>query len=280
MTAELFEADEIHRHRLYGKHRGTVTENADGDGLGQIQVTVPSVLGEDVKVWAKPCFASGHFFVPPVGAAVWIEFEAGDPSYPLWVGTWYPKGAVPAEAAEPSHDHRVVHTPSGHVVELSDEAGKEKVLVRHKLDSFVSIDAEGSVLVANQKGAHLYLNAAKGELSLTSEQGNTVSMTKDGVIVAAKSGKTIVTVENDKVTIAGGSKLSLVADQIAISGGAVSIGTSPLQGQMLDPAKMWNAHQFHTHPTAMGPTGPPIPVPPPPQPPAPPTVTLSNIKVG
>ncbi|HEY3141547.1 MAG TPA: phage baseplate assembly protein V [Acidimicrobiales bacterium] len=280
MTAELFEADEIHRHRVYGKHRGTVTDNNDTDGLGQIEVTVPTVLGRDVKVWATPCFASGHFFVPPIGAGVWIEFEAGDPSYPIWVGTWYPKGKVPPEAKTPIHDHRVVHTPSGHVVELSDEAGKEKVVMRHKLDSFVSIDDKGSVLVANQKGANLYLNAAKGELSLTSEQGNTVSMTKDGIIVAASSGKTVITVEKDKVTIAGGSKLSLLADSIAISGGAVSIGSGPVQSGMLHPDKMWNAHQFHTHPSAMGPTGPPIPVPPPPLPPAPPTVTYTNIKVG
>ena len=128
--------------------------------------------------------------------------------------------------------------------------------------------------------ANLYLNADKGELSLTSEQGNTVSMTKDGVIVASSSGKTVITVEKDKVTIAGGTKLSLLADSIAISGGAVSIGSSPVQSQMLNPDKMWNAHQFHTHPSAMGPTGPPIPVPPPPMPPAPPTVTYTNIKVG
>ncbi|MEZ4769135.1 MAG: phage baseplate assembly protein V [Caldilineales bacterium] len=28
----------------------------------------------------------GLFAVPPVGANVWIEFEAGDPDYPIWAG--------------------------------------------------------------------------------------------------------------------------------------------------------------------------------------------------
>lgn len=278
MTAELFDADEVHRHKVYGKHRGQVVDNLDPEGLGAVKVLVPTVLGE-VAVWARPCFASGHFFVPPLEAGVWVEFEAGDVGYPIWVGTWYPVGKVPPEATDPVHDHRVVHTPSGHVVELSDVEGEEKVLVRHKLDSFVSIDEKGSALVANQKGAHLYLNADAGEVSLTSEQGHTVSMTADGVIVASKSGKTVVTVEDDKVTIAGGTELSLLADKVAVTGGAVSIGPGPVQGLMLNGDALWGAFMTHTHPTAMGPSGPPIAVPGPMIPPPPP-IGITGIKVG
>jgi hypothetical protein len=279
VSAAWDDPDELHRHRVYGKHRGKVVRNDDPDGLGAVLVTVPSVLGETVEVWAKPCFASGHFFVPPAKAGVWIEFEAGEVGYPLWVGTWYPKGTTPPEAGKPSQDHRVVHTPSGHVVELSDEAGKEKVVVRHKVDSFVSIDEAGSVIVSNQKGAHLFLNADAGEVSLTSEQGHTVSMTSDGVIVASKTGKTVITVEGDKVTVAGGSQLSLLADKVAITGGAVSIGPSPVQGTMLNGDYMYGAFAMHMHPTAMGPTGPPIPAPPPPMPPPPP-IGVTAVKVG
>ena len=31
-----------------------------------------------------------------------IEFEAGDPGYPLWVGVWFPQDEVPAEAVVPA----------------------------------------------------------------------------------------------------------------------------------------------------------------------------------
>lgn len=260
MSAELFDVDEVHRHKVYGKHRGLVVDNQDTEGLGQLQVQVPTVLGKDLKVWAKPCFSSGHFFVPPIGAGVWVEFEAGDPSYPIWVGTWYPLDQVPPEATTPHHDHRIVHTPSGHVVELSDEAGKEKVVVRHKLDSFLSIDEKGSALLANHKGAHLYLNADAGELSLTSEQGHTVSMTADGVIVASGDGKTVITVENDKVTVAG-PKVAVVADEIALSGGAVSVGPKGMFS-LIAGEPFWTAFMTHTHTTAMGPSGPVLPIPP------------------
>lgn len=278
---ETLDPDEMHRHRVYGKHRGTVTDNEDEDQLGQIEVTVPSVLGKDVKVWARPCFASGHFFVPPVGASVWIEFEAGDPGYPLWVGTWYPNGSVPPEASGPAHHHRVVHTPSGHVIELSDAAQNEKVLVRHKINGFISIDKSGTVVVANHKGANLTLDADQATVSLTSQQGHTVTMTAKGVIVAAKAGKTVVTVEDDQVVVASSTKISVLAPQVAISGGSISLGTGPLAGTMLNGDYMYGLFASHIHPTAMGPSFPPIPTPPPavsPVPPPPP-LGVTSIKV-
>ena len=42
--------------------------------------------------------ASGLFLVPPVGANVWVEFEAGDPDYPIWAGCFWGTGEVPALA--------------------------------------------------------------------------------------------------------------------------------------------------------------------------------------
>ena len=173
---------DLNRHagKYYGKYSGQAVDVADPDQLGRVKVSVPSVYSPDLQVWARPCFPPGHFFVPPVGAAVWVEFEAGDPSYPLWVGTWYPQGTVPPEADKPSAVGHVVHTPAGHVVELTDEDGKEKLVIRHKLDSFVSIDEKGSILAANQKGSYLYLNADKAEVSVTSEQGHMVTLGGDG----------------------------------------------------------------------------------------------------
>lgn len=51
--------------------------------------------------WAMPCapYAGsgvGFFAVPPVGANVWVEFEAGDPDYPIWTGCFWGTGECPA----------------------------------------------------------------------------------------------------------------------------------------------------------------------------------------
>lgn len=246
-----------HAGKFYGKYSGQAVEVDDPERLGRVKVSVPSVYGPDLQVWARPCFPPGHFFVPPPGAAVWVEFEAGDPSYPLWVGTWYPQGTVPPEADKPLAVGHVVHTPAGHVVELGDENGKEKLVIRHKLDSFVSIDEKGSILAANQKGAYLYLNADKAEVSVTSEQGHMVTL-GDGGVTAVHSGGSRIEIVDGKVKVTGTSSVQIVAQDVSIAGGSLALG-----GSAQDPAVLGNGlmsmFNSHFHATAVGPTGPPVP---------------------
>jgi hypothetical protein len=90
---------ELLRGRFFGKYRGLVaTPLPDPTLRGRVQVTVPAVLGEQI-VWAMPCvpFAGknvGMHMLPPVGAGVWVEFEAGDPSYPIWAGCYWAQGDI------------------------------------------------------------------------------------------------------------------------------------------------------------------------------------------
>ena len=79
---------------LYGKYRGTVMNNVDPEQIGRIQAIVPGVEGFIPSSWAMPCLPwgginTGVFTVPPVGAGVWIEFEQGDPDYPIWTGCFW-----------------------------------------------------------------------------------------------------------------------------------------------------------------------------------------------
>lgn len=80
--------------QYYGKYRGTVINNIDPEQRGRIMAMVPDVLGLTPSSWAMPCFPSagkmeGMFVIPQIGAGVWIEFEQGDPDYPIWVGCWW-----------------------------------------------------------------------------------------------------------------------------------------------------------------------------------------------
>lgn len=93
-------------NRFFGKYRGKVSNNLDPMQLGRIQVTVPEVLGDGRMSWALPCvpFAGsgvGFFALPPVGANVWVEFEGGDPDFPIWAGCFWDVGQVPAKPAVP-----------------------------------------------------------------------------------------------------------------------------------------------------------------------------------
>jgi hypothetical protein len=91
---------DILRHRRYGKYRGTVVSNEDTTHRGRLKVSVPSVLGDGVEVWAMPCVpyagaSVGLFAMPPAQSGVWVEFEGGDPSFPIWVGCFWGDGEVP-----------------------------------------------------------------------------------------------------------------------------------------------------------------------------------------
>lgn len=86
----------------YGKYRGEVRNAVDPQGMGRVQVSVPDVLGDGTLAWAMPCSpwagpGVGWFAIPPMGAKVWVEFERGDPDYPIWSGGyWAVLGDAPA----------------------------------------------------------------------------------------------------------------------------------------------------------------------------------------
>ncbi len=87
--------------QFFGKYRGKVENNIDPQGQGRVQVSCPAVLGDGSLSWAMPCapYAGsgvGFFAVPPNEANVWVEFEGGDPDYPIWSGCFWGIGEAPA----------------------------------------------------------------------------------------------------------------------------------------------------------------------------------------
>jgi Type VI secretion system/phage-baseplate injector OB domain len=88
---------------FFGKYRGRVTANRDPLFLGRLQVTVPAIFGEGRASWAMPCtpYAGkdiGFFAIPPIDTNIWVEFEGGDPDYPIWSGCFWGENELPANA--------------------------------------------------------------------------------------------------------------------------------------------------------------------------------------
>jgi uncharacterized protein involved in type VI secretion and phage assembly len=116
---------------FFGKFRGTVTDNLDPLMMGRVRASVPDVFGDQDSGWAMPCvpFAGsgvGFFAVPVVGASVWIEFEHGDPEYPIWAGGfWGAATDVPTEVLVPPPPNKkiLIKTEGGHTILLDDTPG-------------------------------------------------------------------------------------------------------------------------------------------------------------
>lgn len=146
MNEEAFlEILERMRSRFYGKYRGAVTEVEEGK-RGRIKAKVPAVLGEQTTGWCMPCvpYAGkevGFAFLPEVGSGVWIEFEGGDVSYPIWSGCYWRDDEIPPDA-KPAK--KVIVTKAGHQIVFDDE--EESITITDPSENKVTLDDEGITL--------------------------------------------------------------------------------------------------------------------------------------
>ena len=158
-------AMEVTGNRLYGKYRGTVLNNVDPMQMGRIQAQVPDVHGVVPSSWAMPCVAAagiqmGSFFIPPIGAGVWIEFEQGDPDYPIWSGCWWGSAAeVPAMAltAPPPISHFVLQTTLQNMLMVSDLPGPAGGIVLKTTTGAMIMVNDIGITISNGKGATIVM---------------------------------------------------------------------------------------------------------------------------
>jgi uncharacterized protein involved in type VI secretion and phage assembly len=151
--------------KYVGKYRGTVLNNVDPMRKGRIQVTVSDVLDVLPSSWALPCLPgaglqSGVFTVPPIGAQVWVEFEQGDPDYPIWVGGfWGDPAEVPAlaQAVPPDVFGLTIQTTLQNALVISDVPGPTGGIMLKSTTGATLIVNDTGIYIQNGKGASITL---------------------------------------------------------------------------------------------------------------------------
>jgi uncharacterized protein involved in type VI secretion and phage assembly len=150
---------------FYGKYRGLVIDNVDPMQTGRLMVQVSDVSNILPSTWATPSlpFAgaqSGFFTVPTIGSQVWIEFEQGDPDYPIWTGCfWGTAAEVPAVAlaAPPGPQQIVLQTVSQNMLMISDVPGPTGgILLQSSTGALISISDAG-ITISNGQGATIVM---------------------------------------------------------------------------------------------------------------------------
>ncbi len=145
---------------FFGKYRGVVLNNIDPLQIGRVQASVPDV-SVIPSTWAMPCvpwagIATGVFTVPPIGAGVWIEYERGDPDYPIWVGGYWGTAAevpVMARAVPPGLAGFTIQTTLKNGITISDTPGPTGgILIQTTTGAMISVSDIG-VVISNGKGA-------------------------------------------------------------------------------------------------------------------------------
>jgi uncharacterized protein involved in type VI secretion and phage assembly len=149
----------------YGKFRGTVIDNIDPLNIGRLMVMVPDVSNVIPSTYAMPClpFAgiqNGFVAIPAIGSGVWVEYEQGDPDYPIWTGCFF--GAadeVPALAlaTPPGLQSVVVQTVGQNTLMISDTPGPTGgFLLKSAAGAFISISDVG-ITISNGQGATIVM---------------------------------------------------------------------------------------------------------------------------
>ncbi|HEY0063207.1 MAG TPA: phage baseplate assembly protein V [Telluria sp.] len=147
---------------LYGKFRGVVSDNRDPLMLGRIRAKVSDVFGSNESGWALPALpyagnGVGLFLVPPTDAWVWIEFEHGDPEYPIWTGCFWAQGEVPATPA--LAEVKVLKTDAC-TLTLDDTPGIGGIKIETKQGMKITISATG-IEIDNGMGGSVKLTGPK-----------------------------------------------------------------------------------------------------------------------
>jgi uncharacterized protein involved in type VI secretion and phage assembly len=208
-------------NRHYGKYRGKVESNFDELNLGRIQVSVPSVLGSGTHSWAMPCApyggnGVGFFAIPPKGANVWVEFEGGDPDYPIWAGCFWGIGEVPVFPALASM--KVFKTDSV-TLTVSDVSGAGGVTLEVKtpavsMPSKITIDSNG-IVIEHSPGT-ITMTQTSIEIKHTTP---TITIQADNVEVN-NSPSTLTLTTSEIGAVNGSSSVKVTGSSVDVESGA------------------------------------------------------------
>lgn len=151
--------------KYFGKHRATVINNIDPEQRGRLLVQVPDVLGQGVSSWAMPCVPvsgnqMGTYLVPLIGSGVWVEFEGGNPDYPIWTGGFWGSAAeVPTDASLgiPASPNMVFQTMGQNVFLISDLPGPTGGLSLKSPTGASIIVNDTGIYIDNGRGAKITL---------------------------------------------------------------------------------------------------------------------------
>jgi uncharacterized protein involved in type VI secretion and phage assembly len=166
--------------KYLGKFRGLVVNNIDPQQIGRILVMVPDVSNIIPSSWAMPSLPlagiqMGMQVIPPIGAGVWVEFEQGNPDYPIWSGCWWGSAAeVPplALAGLPGSPNILLQTTGQNTLMISDLPGPT-----------------GGIMIKSATGALLIVN----DIGITISNGKGASIAMVGPTVTINAGAMVIT---------------------------------------------------------------------------------------
>lgn len=254
--------------KFYSFYEGTVESVEDPDKLGRIQVKVKKVgMDKQSPIWAYPAGFTGAgnqrgwFWPPEVGDFVWVAFLNGkiQDAPPIYFGGWFAKGELPSELGYGSQKYPTTRgfvTRMGHTFTFNDESGKEEIdLIWRKPKS--APEAKKSATRDGDKASLKFKPDGTIELLGKNESSLTINVTDKKIVVYDKDNDNTITLDSNGVTIKTSKKVVIDgASEFDAKVGQVKLGSGASKSAVYgDDLLQWL--NSHTHPTGVGPSGPP-----------------------
>lgn len=237
---------------------GLVCDVDDPLGQGRVQIKLPW-LSDDPHGWAPVACPMagerrGYWYLPEVGDEALVTFLQGDSDHPFIIGFLHNGVDTPPSEGIDKHVRRV-RSVAGHVVDLDDRAGQEKVHVRTNGGNVLDLrDSDATIELTSSGGQQLALQDQPAQIELTTSSGTTVTMTDTpseiristvggvslsisdtGVTLTAATAPVTVTAPSATLTATG--EISCTATSLTLTGAAVAVnsGMTTFSGVVMCP---------------------------------------------
>lgn len=197
---------------------GKVTAHGDAQNNGRVKVELVT-MDQVESTWARILSPDagkdrGIVFLPEIGDEVLVAFEHGDTRRPIVLGglfsgsTKLPTKDQKNVGADGGVSHRRITSRSGHIIELDDTSGAEKVTILHKSGHEVVLDAKKGISVSTTSGQDIVLTTGQATVTLT---------------------KTDVKVEGVNISLKATAKVAIEAPAVEIK----ATGSAKVEGGLI-----------------------------------------------
>lgn len=212
------------RNKVYGVVVAIVTDNQDPQGQYRVKVRFPWLpnggdTGAENSDWSRIATVGagkdrGMFCLPEIGDEVLVAFEHGDVARPYVVGSLWNSESTTHRAnkkdddREGKNDVRSFKSRSGHLLELDDKAGTQKVTLTAQSGSKLVMDDKAkTVSLFDEKGDnYMVLDTTSKKITIETKSGDMLLKAKGTFRIEAKE---IQTESQKDTNIKAGANLDM-----------------------------------------------------------------------
>jgi uncharacterized protein involved in type VI secretion and phage assembly len=124
----------------------------------------------------------GFFALPAAGAGVWIEFEQGDPDYPIWSGCWWTSKTELPETLYADPDKKLLIKTAGGQSILLDDVEKQIT---------ISTASGQKIVLSDSGGGQITISTASGQITISTASGQKIELKAATITIDNGSAATV-----------------------------------------------------------------------------------------